>query len=537
MEPLENFTAPNEGSWELDTVHFSRPVTRVFAELFPPALKEGFAGGAKKYGLFLEYLVFAPINGFMYYSLEPVDPSEIPARLEACQEAFDTKRWRSDWDTWQEREKPAAIAANSGIQAVDPGTLTPDALLQHLHECRDNVTVQIRRHHAHTVPSLIPLGDFLVHAGEWSGRPQHELLELMQGSTPESAGLPPRLIEAIAGSTPARELIEAGENNDDLWSALRALPGEVGPLMTSYLDTASYRLVDGLDPVSPYALEVPGMMLAALQSALRTGGSGEHDPLEAKLAAVRAHVPADKQSEFDGLLEEARLTYSLRDERALYCDLWAWGLFRRAVLAVGRGATDAGRLHEPEHLLEASFAEMVSIAKTGDGPSADELSDRLDQRLAATLHDAPALVGPPPPPPPLDQMPPIARRAFLAIGTCLQSVFTEPETTLEGNRFTGVGANAGVFTGPARIVRNPADFSKIQRGDILVASSTTSAFNVLLPLLGAIVTDRGGSLSHAAIVAREYGIPSVVGSKIATKHLTDGMTVRVDGGEGTIEML
>jgi pyruvate,water dikinase len=72
---------------------------------------------------------------------------------------------------------------------------------------------------------------------------------------------------------------------------------------------------------------------------------------------------------------------------------------------------------------------------------------------------------------------------------------------------------------------------------VLVTQGTNAAFNVVLPLLGAIVTDRGALLSHAAIVAREYGIPGVVGTREATRAIRDGARVRVDGTRGRVEVL
>jgi pyruvate,water dikinase len=86
-------------------------------------------------------------------------------------------------------------------------------------------------------------------------------------------------------------------------------------------------------------------------------------------------------------------------------------------------------------------------------------------------------------------------------------------------------------------VTGPSDFDRIVKGDVLVTESTSEAFNILLPLLGAIVTDRGGLLSHAAIVAREYGIPSVVGTREATSLIADGARVSVDGDKGEVTVL
>jgi pyruvate,water dikinase len=94
-----------------------------------------------------------------------------------------------------------------------------------------------------------------------------------------------------------------------------------------------------------------------------------------------------------------------------------------------------------------------------------------------------------------------------------------------------------VYEGPARLVGGPDEFDRIVQGDVLVTQSTTEAFNILLPLLGAIVTDAGGLLSHSAIVAREYGIPGVVGTREATERIAEGARVRVDGTAGEVTVL
>lgn len=87
------------------------------------------------------------------------------------------------------------------------------------------------------------------------------------------------------------------------------------------------------------------------------------------------------------------------------------------------------------------------------------------------------------------------------------------------------------------MVEGPPDFARLQRGDVLVTRTTSEAFNVVLPLLGAIVTDRGGVLSHAAIVSLESGIPPVVGVGIATARIADGATLQVDGTAGEVRVV
>ena len=94
-----------------------------------------------------------------------------------------------------------------------------------------------------------------------------------------------------------------------------------------------------------------------------------------------------------------------------------------------------------------------------------------------------------------------------------------------------------MYEGPARVITNVDQLADVQQGEILIAPSTGPTFNVVLPLIGALVTERGGVLSHAAIVSREYGLPGVVGCVGAVKAATTGGRVRVDGGTGEVWIL
>jgi len=124
-----------------------------------------------------------------------------------------------------------------------------------------------------------------------------------------------------------------------------------------------------------------------------------------------------------------------------------------------------------------------------------------------------------------------------ATGIVIGAMFGSSEAQHEEHMLRGLAASRGVYEGPARRVSDPSEFGRIAQGDVLVTESTTEAFNILLPLLGAIVTDSGGLLSHAAIVAREYGIPGVVGTREATERIADGARVRVDGDAGEVTVV
>jgi pyruvate,water dikinase len=92
------------------------------------------------------------------------------------------------------------------------------------------------------------------------------------------------------------------------------------------------------------------------------------------------------------------------------------------------------------------------------------------------------------------------------------------------------------MTAPARVLHGPQDFDRMRPGDVLVAGTTTPAWTPLFAMASAVVTDIGGPLSHGSIVAREYGIPAVMGTGVATKRIRDGQTITVDGGAGTVEL-
>jgi pyruvate,water dikinase len=87
------------------------------------------------------------------------------------------------------------------------------------------------------------------------------------------------------------------------------------------------------------------------------------------------------------------------------------------------------------------------------------------------------------------------------------------------------------------VIRSIDQLPSVQQGEVLVATATGPTFNVVLPLLGALVTERGGALSHAAIVAREYGLPGIVGCPGATTAIQTGARVRVDGSTGEVWIL
>jgi pyruvate,water dikinase len=513
------FEAPGPGSYELDPVHFPRPLTRYWTEVHPAAFARGTADFASFYGMPMGGLAMAYVNNFGYLSHLPAPEEEIPQRFQRAAEVMAGKLWREQLAEWDETYKPNAIAKHRELQSVDPDALSDDELVEYLGRCRDHHAAMISQHMRFTASAVVPTGDFLAHVGDWTGLPPAELLGLMRGASPVSAGASAELAELIAtirDDEPAQELLLSDGNPGETLASLRALDSPAGVAMNGYLDLVGNRPLDGFDISEPSALELPDVLLRAIRTAVEAGV--EESDVEAQTAEIRAKVPPEHQQEFDELLGEAQLLYRLRDERGVYSDIWASGIMRRAALAGGRRAAAAGRIDDPAQFVDAGFDEMCALVSGSGGPSAAELAARAEFRATHTAKDAPPTLGPPPPAPPdPSTLPPPVARLMRATGLALGAVFGSSEAEHEEHLLRGLAAS-----------------NRIVQGDVLVTTSTTEAFNILLPLLGAIVTDSGGLLSHSAIVAREYGIPGVVGTREATERIADGVRVRVDGDAGEV---
>ena len=111
-----------------------------------------------------------------------------------------------------------------------------------------------------------------------------------------------------------------------------------------------------------------------------------------------------------------------------------------------------------------------------------------------------------------------------------------PKKPPQTNLLNGYGASAGRVTAPACVLRSPEDFGQMRRGDVIVAVITTPAWTPLFAMASAVVTDIGGPLSHGSIVAREYGIPAVMATGVATRRIHTGQMITVDGEAGLVLM-
>ena len=135
--------------------------------------------------------------------------------------------------------------------------------------------------------------------------------------------------------------------------------------------------------------------------------------------------------------------------------------------------------------------------------------------------------------------PPVALRlkgGTRLLGMNFSSVMPAHTGQPAGDVLKGFAASPGHVTGKARVISGPAEFAQMRQGAILVTRITTPAWTPLFALAAGIVTDVGGPLSHSSIVAREYHIPAVLGTGVATEWLHTGQHVSVDGDAGTVTL-
>ncbi|MGH3508979.1 MAG: hypothetical protein ACRDPI_01970, partial [Nocardioidaceae bacterium] len=382
------FEPPGPGTWELDPVHFPRPVTRYYASN-STSFRRGMAEVMAYYGMPIEAMANGAVNGYMYHQLIPLDPADVPARFQRAEEVFANKLWRDQLREWDEVAKPASIRTHLELQSVDPDALSDAELCDYLTRCHHHHAEMGYQHMRFTGAAVIPVGDLLAHAVEWAGVSSAEVLATTRGAAPVSAGASSeqeRLVAALAGDPEARELLESEDDPALVLDKLRSLGNEVGAAVSAYLDLVGYRLLDGFDISGRYALEMPDALVRTIRAWARGRTDQGPDP-EHKLAEIRAKVPEEHRAEFDDLVAEARLMSRIRDERGVYSDIWASGIMRRAALGAGRRLASTGRLHDPEHIVDATAAEMVQLLSGQEGPSADELAERAAYRAAHTAKD------------------------------------------------------------------------------------------------------------------------------------------------------
>jgi pyruvate,water dikinase len=198
-------------------------------------------------------------------------------------------------------------------------------------------------------------------------------------------------------------------------------------------------------------------------------------------------------------------------------------LLRAMLFELGGRFVDANGIRAAEEIFWLEKDEIDAyVTNLAGGKTIDDLSTQIAARKA--FWERMKQEVPPPIMPEKEKVMGIKTDVFIAHG-----VDAHTEDTLKG-----VAASAGVITAPACVLHGPSDFDQMRPGDVIVAGTTTPAWTPLFAMASAVVTDIGGPLSHGSIVAREYGIPAVMGTGVATNRIPNGETITVDGNAGTV---
>ena len=266
----------------------------------------------------------------------------------------------------------------------------------------------------------------------------------------------------------------------------------------------------------------------------------ERDRISGEYAEI---LSGDELDTFTGKLGLARTVYPYVEDHNFYIEHWTMGVFWRKVRQLSRLLHDYGFWPNPDDMLYLTRDEVRPVLfdlATGWGVGADCIGptywpSEIDRRRA--IVDALKTARPEP----AFNEPPTEINEPMTI--MLWGITTEQVQQWLGadegdpNLLKGMAASSGVVEGRARVVMGPEDLDQLLQGEILVAPVTAPSWGPVFGKIIATVTDIGGMMSHAAIVCREYGLPAVTGTGKASTLITTGMMLRVDGSQGTVEII
>jgi pyruvate,water dikinase len=296
--------------------------------------------------------------------------------------------------------------------------------------------------------------------------------------------------------------------------------------LRAYLDRYGHQIYT-LDFAEPTQIDDPLPILLSLKAAVQQPG---RDPAARRAELARERVRQVRATArsfgplrrrlFRGFLHSAQRFGPYREAALFYVGA-GWPTLRRLALELGRRLTVAGALDAADDVF---FLESAEIAAGTAAPPA--LARVARERRA--LREARKRLHPPPAVPP---------DYHFHLGPIdLAGRESQRREAAEGPLLRGFAVSPGRVTAPASVIRSPAEFGKMEAGTILVCPTTTPAWTPLFAQARGLVTEIGGVLAHGSIIAREYGIPAVMGAADATRRIAHGQQVTVDGDAGTVTL-
>lgn len=323
----------------------------------------------------------------------------------------------------------------------------------------------------------------------------------------------PELAESLRTMSSQQFLEQAAGSTDPIWH-------EWHSRFEAHLSTYGHTIYN-LDFMNPVPADDPIPLLETLR--FFVSGKGV-DPYERQrrfatrrdkaTAMVLARLDPVRAKGFRRLLHWAQSNAPIREDALADVGL-AWPQVRRMLREIGQRLQQAGVISTPE--------DVFWLHRTEIDEERGSLADQVEQRKALWRGQRRAT------PPQL-----LPKGGWGDMWRRWLPAASEDQTS---DVIKGIGGSMGTITAPARVLGGPQDFGQMQPGDVLVASITTPAWTSLFAMASGVVTDIGGPLSHSSIVAREYGIPAVLGTAVATRRIHSGQMIKVDGDAGTVTLL
>ncbi|GAB3566572.1 PEP/pyruvate-binding domain-containing protein [Spelaeicoccus albus] len=568
------------GTWLKGSDRYPEPMTEFGATAAAKFVGTGLTAMFTEFGALAGTMDCLPIGGEMYQRLTPVGaPHGEPARI-----ARTARRTAPPW--WliglaarvspelRRRVRRSARRANRAAlardvaewqtvgrlrlrrqideyRAIDLTSLSNSEAADHLRELTEWVAACMNRHFLLIPAEIVPLYRLAAVCRELLGWDESRALALVAGfsgatSAPAHAlaaigerarAFPDVAAELAAGADPSTVLAAADPVLADDFEEWRGLYG-----LACISD----------DPGSPTLGEQPELLGHLLTQEHSPDAYRHHraDALDDARLRLRS-LPRRASRRFETARQDAVDTYWVREDAAFWTSSLPGGLLRLACMDAGRRFVADGRLDRAEDVVHLD-AEFVMRALCGDP---DALRPRVNrsraERAWTRAHPGPSRFGPPPSPPPnLKGLPRTARILNEALLWSNRSDARPNSTAAAGSDAnagvsapptaeivaTGLPGSPGIHTGRVRIVRAAADLTDLRRGDVMVCPTTDPGWAVVFDIVGALVTESGGVLSHAAIVAREFDIPAVLATGDGSKTLLDGDLVTVDGTAGIVRI-
>ena len=252
------------------------------------------------------------------------------------------------------------------------------------------------------------------------------------------------------------------------------------------------------------------------------------EDLTAKIRAKLADNP-EQLAKFDEYYEAAQYAVPLTEDHAFYIDQMGVVLLRTFVLAVGDALVRDGVIADRSDVFFLHQDEVRDALVNG-GDRRETVTKRRASVEAAAQASPPGAVGTPPGPPPPGFVDPFMD----AIVTRLLGIKPPAEGEVDPAVIDGVAGSPGIYRGVARVVKSLDEAGDLEDGEIMVCEMTLPPWVPMFSIAGAVVSDVGGVMSHCAIVAREFGIPAVVGTVDGTTRIKTGQTITVDGIKGDV---